>query len=243
MKPVRKVLAALLLGGCGGTGDGARELTVFAASSLTDVLGEAAKDFPAAGLSPNFGGSNALAQQIRFGAPADLFLSASAEPVDELVSAGLADASTRRRLAGNLLVIVVPAGEASKVASPETLIEAKRIAIGDPGRGVPAGTHARELLKRRGIWDRLSGKLVPSLNVRAALGYVETGRADAAIVYVTDAASSDRVRIVHRFENDAVDVVGIVLTRTKQPDLSKRFLEFLASEEGARILRRHGFLP
>ncbi len=240
---MRRLAAALLLWGCGAAEDGAREITVFAASSLTDALAEAGRAFPDARLSTNFGGSTGLAQQIRLGAPADLFLSASAEPVEELVSAGLADPATRRRLAGNLLVIVVPAERASKISSPDTLIEAKRIAIGDPGRGVPAGTHARELLKRRGIWDRLSGRLVPSLNVRTALGYVETGRVDAAIVYATDAARSDRVRVVHRFENDPVEVVGIVLTGSKRPDLAKKFLEFLGSGEGARILGRHGFLP
>src|SRR5439155_848024 len=92
------------------------------------------------------------------------------------------------------LVVVVPASSGAALTSAAGLARLHRIAIADP-EAVPAGVYARAWLESLGLWSALGERLVPTLNVRAALAAVESGNAEAGIVYRTDAALSRRVRI------------------------------------------------
>ena len=91
---------------------------------------------------------------------------------------------------GNRLVIVVPADSKIEVKKPEDLLAAgiEHLALGEP-QSVPAGIYAKQALTKLGLWDRLKAKIVSAEDVRHALTYVETGSAEAGIVYATDAAS------------------------------------------------------
>jgi molybdate transport system substrate-binding protein len=177
----------------------AHELTLLAASSLADALTEAAPAFTNASghrLRLGFAASGTLARQIEQGAPADLFVSADQLRVDQLERAGLLLPGTRRPLLANLLVVAVPSDFAADLASPADLRSTsfRRIALGDPAT-VPAGTYARSLLDKLGLWSELQPRLLPVTSVRAALATLEAGHADAAFVYRTDALSTPRVRI------------------------------------------------
>lgn len=217
----RALLAACLLAGCGPAGE--PEITVFAASSLAEVLQALSPEFErehGCRVSINLGGSSSLAQTLKRGVPADLFLSAGPEPVAELFQAGLAGPT--RRLAGNELVLACRMD--SKAEGPAALESARRIAIGDPA-SVPAGRYAREALERLGLWEKLQDRLVPSTNVRVALGHVESGSADLAIVYATDV--TPRVRILHRFDDISVAYSAVILKASRRPDLARAFIERL----------------
>jgi molybdate transport system substrate-binding protein len=121
----------------------------------------------------------------------------------------------------------------------------RRIAIGDP-EAVPAGVYARLYLERIGLWQTLRPKLLPSASVRAALAAVESGSADAGIVYATDAHAADAVRITKVIAGpDAPSIVypACVVSSSKRKEAAARFVTFLQTPAASRIFRQHGFLP
>lgn len=228
---------------------GAAEIRVSAAASLTEALQEASATWIAQGGEPiafNFGASSLLARQIEEGAPADLFFSADEAKMDGLAAKELIDRKTRRSLLSNSLVLVVAKERGASVASPEDLLKPgiRAIALAET-RSVPAGIYAREYLTRKGLWDRLSGRVVPMENVRAALAAVEAGNADVAIVYRTDALISKKVVVaceVPVSEGPKISYPAAVLTAAKNARGARGFLAFLESPAGTALFRRYGFL-
>lgn len=227
----------------------AAEIHVSAAASLTDALQEASGAWTRQAGDPvvlNFGASSLLARQIEEGAPADLFLSADEARMDGLAAKSRIVPATRRSLLSNTLVIVVSADRGARVASPSDLArpEIRTIALAET-RSVPAGIYAREYLEKIGLWERMSGKVVPTENVRAALSAVEAGNADVAIVYKTDALISKKVRVAHEVplsDGPRISYPAAVLSGARNPDGARRFLTFLESPAGIAIFRRYGFL-
>ena len=172
------------------------ELIVFAAASLTDVLellGRAHGDErPEYRLHFNVAASSTLARQIEHGAPADLFISANAEWVERLVGFGLIMEPVTLPVT-NRLVVIRRKGE-SALSLPRDLLRFGRVAVADPAH-VPAGIYARQALQCEGLWDELQERLVPTLDVRAAVASVETGATAAAIVYASDVHLNPRVDV------------------------------------------------
>src|SRR5213595_703049 len=168
----------------------ARPITVSAAVSLTDALSAIAEQYGKEGLGSirfNFGASNVLARQIVAGAPADVFISADAAQMDVVAAANMLADGSRVTLVRNQLAIVVPSDRPRTMRGARDLLgEAyRRIAVGDPS-AVPAGVYAKAWLEQEGLWSQLEPRMVPTGSVRAALAAVESGAADAAIVYRTD---------------------------------------------------------
>ncbi len=227
----------------------AADLYVSAAASLTDALKEIAIPYEKESgdqLLFNFAASSLLARQIQEGAPADLILSADDAKVDALEKKGLILPGTRKDILSNTLVIIVPASSATEVKSPGDLTAPaiNRIAIGEPG-SVPAGIYAREYLQKLGLWTQLTDKLVPSENVRAALAAVESGNAEAGIVYKTDALISKTVKIafeVPKSEGPTISYPLAVLKDAKEPDEAKKFAAYLESAPAAEVFAKYGFI-
>jgi molybdate transport system substrate-binding protein len=225
------------------------ELTVFAAASLTEALTEIGASFEAGSgtkVAFNFGASSALARQIDAGAPADLFVSADEAKVDALVKRGRIDQATRRELLSNRLVIVVATEGGAAVVAPADLASSKVrvLALAEP-QTVPAGIYAKEYLQKTGLWEKVIDKVVPTENVRAALAAVESGNADAAIVYATDAGISRRVRVaveVPAREAPRIVYVAAVPTEARSPVDARTLLDFLGSESASAVFRRFGFV-
>ena len=226
-------------------------LTVSAAISLTNALETIAKAYSARGGSAvrfNFAGSNVLARQLVNGAPADLFISADDAQMDVAEQAAVIDRATRVALLSNRLAVIVrasPSGPAIRQLSDLLRPEMKRLAIGDPA-AVPAGVYARDYLKAAGVWMHLESKIVPVANVRAALAVVESGSADAAIVYETDAALSQRATTAFLVDGpNAPRIVypAAVVSQSRQPDAARRFLSFLRGPEATKLFRQFGFTP
>lgn len=231
---------------CGG---GTEEpILVFAAASLTDPLTELAETFEeetGVKLDLNFGGSNALARQIVAGAPADLFLSAGASPVDLLVEEGLVSQSDVRELLGNELVVVT-GPDVGSVNSLGSLLDdnVERVAVVDPGLG-PAGLYAEQALRSDGTWEALLPKTVLASDVRAVLSYVEAGNADAGIVYRTDAANAPELLVAFAVPSDlhsAIRYLGAVPEGADRSGAASEMLEFLTSEAASSEFGRFGFL-
>ncbi|HKH49380.1 MAG TPA: molybdate ABC transporter substrate-binding protein [Thermoanaerobaculia bacterium] len=240
------LLAILLL----AAGPAAAEtLNVYAAASLSDALREAAQAWETSGgakVSFNFAGSNDLARQIEAGAPAQVFVSANREQVERLEKAGRVRPGTAFPLLGNALVVIVPAGgKVQKLTGARDLLQFDRLALADPA-GVPAGVYAKEWLEREKLWQQLSSRVVPTLDVRAALAAVAAGNLPAGIVYATDATSSSKVRTVYRVPPEAAPEVRYFAAPVVQKDTNPgaaRFLAFLRGPKARAIFVRYGFTP
>jgi molybdate transport system substrate-binding protein len=224
----------------------AEEVLVFAAASLTDVLRELGGSFETRTgdhVTFSFGASSDLARQIRAGAPADAFFSADVAQMDQVERAGLVDAGERRDVLSNALVVVVPAAAKTTIAEPADLATLRTLALANP-ESVPAGVYARTWLQSLGLWDRVKEKVVPALDVRAALAAVQSEHADAAIVYATDAALSRDTRVAYRVPRESGPKIVYVLAPVKASarTATRAFTRFLSSPEAAPAYERFGFV-
>jgi molybdate transport system substrate-binding protein len=225
-------------------------LTVSAAISLSDVMQEIAAAYRQSGGAPvrfNLAGSNALARQIVNGAPADVFISADDVQMAVAEAAGAIVGETKVIVAANQLAIVTLPERADALADglPPGGDGIRRLAIGDPS-AVPAGVYARAYLERKGLWNTYQRHIVPTSNVRAALTAVENGSADAAILYMTDARHSKKVRVAFAIPLNETPFIGYraaIVSRTANRRAARRFLDFLGGPEARRIFASHGFLP
>ncbi len=242
-------LSLVLLGAAAGALR-ADALNVSAAVSLGEALEQVTAAYTRRGgtsVRLNLGGSNTLARQIISGAPVDVFISADEAQMDLVERAAALAPGTRIDLLRNQLAIVTSPRLATVVTGPGALVNpsVRRIAVGEP-TAVPAGVYARQYLERIGIWAAVAAKLVPTTSVRAALSAVDAGAADAAIVYVTDAAAARSARIAFKVpEAEAPPIVypAAVAAGARNKTEAARFLSFLRGAEATAIFRAHGFLP
>ncbi len=223
------------------------EVVVSAAASLEDVLADASAQWQKRGgevVRLNLGASHALALQIESGAPADVFVSAAESDIDRLQSRGLLVPGSRRAIASNPLVVIVPRSSALRIRDARQLASAsvRRFAIADPETS-PAGMGAKDFLVRAGVWPALAPRVIPAADVRGALAIVASGAADAGIVFRTDALSSSAVRIAFQPRIAPIRYTGGVMRRSAPKAAARAFLEFLASPAGEAIFRKHGFGP
>ena len=224
-------------------------LLISAAASLKEALEEIKPLYqqskPNVNINYNFGSSGALQQQIEQGAPADIFISAAKKQVDALEQKGLLVPGTRNIIAKNRLVLVVPKNVVG-ITSFYSLKDAKvkKIAIGEP-RSVPAGQYAQQVLEKLKIWTEVKSKLVFANNVRQVLASVESGNADAGLVYITDAKISDKVKVVvtadEKYHSPIIYPLAVV-KRSKNVDAAKEFSQFLSSNQAKTVFKKYGFI-
>ena len=226
----------------------AAAIRVSAAASLMDVLREIGKRYERQSgdsVLLNFGASSLLARQIMAGAPVDVFISADEQKMDELQSRGLIPPPSRRSIVSNTLAIVIAADSPLKIASPKDLLDpsVRNIAVAEP-QSVPAGIYAKQYLRKVRVWDRIVSKVVPTDNVRSALAAVESGNAEVAIVYKTDALISRRVRVgyeVPAAEGPKIAYPAAVVGESRERAAAQRFLDYLTGAEARAIFDRYGF--
>jgi len=224
-------------------------ILVSAAASLKEVLQEIKTGFekanPSIKVNYNFGGSGSLQQQIEQGAPADLFISAAAKQMDALAQKGLIDKGTRRDLLTNGLVLVVPSNSTLNITDFRSLTnsDVKKIAVGEP-RSVPAGQYTIEVFTTLGILAEVKSKIVYLNSVRNVLAAVETGNADAGIVYTTDAKITNKVKVVaiadSNLHSSIVYPIAVVKA-SKNTQAAKTFAEYLTSAPAKTVFEKFGF--
>jgi molybdate transport system substrate-binding protein len=233
--------------GCHQSEEETAQLTVFAASSMTEALEQVAAAWVAEGNMPvrfSFDASSRLARQIEAGAPADVYVSADQEWMDYLDAAGRIVPGSREVLVGNTLVAVVPKHEARQALRAQDLLVGQGGRLALAGESVPAGRYAREALKHEGAWAALEGRVVNADNVRVALGWVASGEADAGVVYATDARSEARVRVAFTFPSSAhppIEYAAAVVTQTADLDDATRFMAYLNDDSALLLFRAAGF--
>ncbi len=245
-------LLSALIGLLISWGSQAAEVTVSAASSLTQAFKEIAplyeSAYRGAKVRLNFGASGALLQQVAKGAPVDVFASADQETMDQAQALGLLKAGSRRDLASNTLVVIVPVVvPVASARSPRTLADLAgagygRIAIGLPA-SVPVGRYAKGVLEAAKLWDVIEPRLIGATTVRQALDYVARGEVDAGFVYATDAAlMPDKVKVALTVPTARPIVYPVAaLAGSPNPVEAARFIDFLQTAPAQAVLARHGF--
>jgi molybdate transport system substrate-binding protein len=240
---------SLLVSGAGHTED-KPAVVVFAAASLTNVLGDLGDAFTKETSIPvkfSFAASSALARQIENGAPAEVFFSADIDWMDYLQKRNLIQPASRRDILGNRLVLIAPSDSAIELKiKPHfplaTALGAKRLATGDPA-SVPAGRYAQAALTHLGVWDEVADRLIRADSVRSALAFVDRGEAPLGIVYETDARIDKNVRVVDVFpaSSHAPIVYPIALTMSAGAGAAK-FVAYIASPAAGATFKAYGFV-
>lgn len=239
------VVLAAMTPACTGARSGDRAPLVLAAASTIDALESALGEYEQTTGTPvavSFASTATLARQIEQGAPADLLLAASADWADYVEQ--VTPVAQRLALVGNRLVVVAPAESTIGELPLTDLVSGapiERIAIADPS-SVPAGVYVSEALHELGLWDAIQPRLVPTVDVRAALALAAAAQVDAAFVYATDAASTPRVRIVARVDSQLHEPIEypLLLLQGAREGAAPLF-EFLASARGRAHFYDRGF--
>lgn len=227
------------------------ELTVFAASSLTDAFRAIEDGFeqahPDVDVVLNFAGSQALRLQLEQGAGADVFASANRRHMEALAEANIV--TDRRVMAHNELVGIVPQGNPAGISDFSGLPQAERLVIGSST--VPVGSYTESMLEnaRAEFGSEFANGVRESTvstenNVRLVRAKVELGEADAAIVYRTDAVSSEDVEVVPILRDVNVRASYYVgrTTSSSHPESAAEFIDFITRGDGRELLENQGFV-
>jgi len=230
----------------------AQEITVAAAADMSAALPQLVASYTkktGQAVKLSFGSSGNLTNQIRNGAPFDVFFSADEEYPQQLIAEGLASKDTLYRYAVGRLVLWVPNDsplDLSKLGI-EALLDpsVKKISIANPATA-PYGRAAEATLRHFGIYQQVSSRLVLGENVSQAAQFVQSGNAQAGLIALSHAlapALKDKGRYwtVPLDAYPTLNQAAVVLSRSKQQDAARRFLEFLRSPEAAPLLTTYGF--
>lgn len=237
--------------GCDGTGakpGPAAPLRIAAASDLQSALPKLKDAFQArTGIATelSFGASGRLAEQIKAGAPFDVFLSANQAFVRDLAEGGFVNAESVHAYARGSLVLAVyhELGDHVRSLADLTKPELKKIALANPVTA-PYGKAGKQALERAGLWAKLEPKIVLADSVGQALLYAQNGDAEAALVgrAIAKVPGVQVVDVDSQLYDPIVQAVGIVAASSRTAD-AERFAEFVLGEEGQRILKESGFAP
>jgi molybdate transport system substrate-binding protein len=247
---MRKLLTLLLL--IAGLFASAQEITVAAAADMSAALPELVAAYTkktGQTVKLSFGASGNLTNQIRNGAPFDVFFSADEQYPQQLISEGLASKDTLYRYAVGRLVLWVPNDSAVDVAKLGILAlldpSVKKIAVANPATA-PYGRAAQAALRHFGIYGQVSGRLVIGENVSQAAQFVASGNAQAGLIALSHALApgmkdKGRYWTVPLDAYPTLNQAAVVLSKSKQQDAARKFLDFLRSSEGSSLLTSYGF--
>ncbi len=217
-------------------------ITVFAASSLRDAVGEIAAAFEIDTGHDTvlvFAASSAIARQVARGAPADVVLLADQEWADWLVGQGAIEAATP--FAGNRLVLIGRVENAvTEVSEIAHLLGNGKLAMAQLD-AVPAGRYGKAALVSLDLWDALESHIVQAANVRAALRFVERGEAPLGIGYASDLVALPNLSELYAFGPDTHPT--ILYSGAQVTPQGADFMAYIQSITAQNTLSLWGFLP
>lgn len=223
---------------------------VLAAASMQGALDEAAAAWTARDNAPpvlSYAASPAIARQAMAGARADLLITADRDWMDRAIAEGVMVGESRADLVANRIVLIAPRDSKVQLslirgAPLAASLNGGRLAMADPD-SVPAGRYGRAALTELGLWEDVEPRIARAENVRAALALVERGAAPLGIVYATDAAQSDAVRVIARFDASLHPPIRYPIARVAAGGHAQAsaFRNYLLGNEAQGIFARHGF--
>jgi len=247
---MRKLLALLLV--LTGAFAAGQEITVAAAADMSSALPQLVETYTrktGQAVKLSFGSSGNLANQIRNGAPFDVFFSADEDYPQQLIAEGLASKDTLYGYAVGRLVLWVPGDsplDLSKLGMKALLDPSvKKISIANPAHA-PYGRAAEAALRHFGIYDQVASRLVLGENVSQAAQFVESGNAQAGLIALSHALAptlkdKGRYWTVPLDAYPTLNQAAVVLSRSRQQDAARKFLDFLRSPKATSLLTSYGF--
>ena len=255
MKKLVSILCAFaLVFGLAGCGQEEKKpekkvtITIAAAASLEKTFEETLiprfeKKYPNVNVKGVYDSSGKLQIQIEQGLDADVFFSAATKQMDSLVDEKLVDSKSVVNLLENKLVLIKGKDTKTAVKGISNITDAKMIAVGDPE--VPAGQYAKIALTNANTWDAIQNKISLGGNVTEVLSWVESGSAEVGLVYSTDAASSSKVTVLEKVNNNLLDTPVIYpvgrVTKTKHQKQANNLIKFLQTKESKDTFKKSGF--
>ena len=244
---MKKLVITCAVALCSGTAAFAADINVFAAASMKGALDEIAAAYKTKtgnGIVATYAATGTLAKQIEAVAPADVFISADEQWMDELASKKLIKADTRHDIVGNTLVLVEgkDAKRDVKLDALATALDQDKLALADVA-SVPAGKYAKAALEKLGQWSAVEKNVVMQDNVRGALALVAKGEAKFGVVYGSDALAEPKVAVAATFPEDShapIRYPAAVVAASQNADAST-FVAFLLGDEAQAILKKDGF--
>jgi molybdate transport system substrate-binding protein len=240
------LVSTVCLGALGCQRPQTSPLRIAAASDLQLALPKLTDRFQArTGITASitFGASRQLAEQIKQGAPFDVFLAANEIFVRDLARGGFIKPGSMHRYARGSVVLAVYHEVGDKVHSLHDLTrsEIKKIALANPDVA-PYGKAGKQALECAGLWDQLHPKIVIAESVRQALLYAQKGDAEAALVGRA-IANVPEIRIVEvdaKLYDPIIQALGIVAATARTAD-ADQFVHFVLDAEGQGTLKEFGF--
>lgn len=226
------------------------KLLVAAAASLEysykdELIPMFEKENPGIKVEGTYDSSGKLQTQIEEGIEADIFMSAATKQMNALTGENMVDKDSVVPLLENKIVLITPKDSKQDLKNFTDITKASSIAIGDPD-SVPVGQYSKEALTSLGLWDQVSAKASMGTNVTEVLNWVAEGSAEAGIVYATDAATTDKVKVVAEapegsLKEKAIYPVGII-SASKHKEAAQKFVKFLQSDKAIAVFEKYGFI-
>lgn len=268
------LMAAMTVGllvGCGGSGEktgkeaGDKELTVFAAASLTETLTELGDTYmdehPGVNIVFNFDSSGTLKTQIQEGAECDVFISAGqlqmnqldiyADPEVNTEGLDFVQEDTRFNILENKVALVVPEGNPAGIESYEDLkekLESGSILMAMGNADVPVGQYTQKILDYYGLSEEelaAAGRITYGSNVKEVTTQVSEAAVDCGIIYATDAFSA-KLTVVDTATAEMCGQViypAAVLKVSENPEEAQAFLDYLTGDAADAVFEGVGFTP
>lgn len=236
------VMAAAPLTSCSNEGD-KTQLTVLAASSLTDAFGDLETTYeaehPDIDVALSFDSSSVLAQQVIAGAPVDVLATADETTMQTAVDEDLLTGEPVV-FAQNTLVLVTPADNPVDIDDVGDL-DRSEVTFAACVPEAPCGDATQRLLELVGVQ---AAPVTEEDNVRSVLSRVTLGEVDAGFVYVSDAqAAGDSVETVE--VDRASEVINsdpiAVVAATELPEEAQDWVDLVLSADGQEVLSSYGF--
>jgi molybdate transport system substrate-binding protein len=222
-------------------------ITVAAAADLTKAFEEIGREFEAGGggkVTFKFGSTGQIAQQLRQGAPFDVFAAANVSFIDDVVAAGACDGATKTLYARGRIVLWSRKGGVAPARSLDELTDGRfvKIAIANPDHA-PYGKAAREALEKAGVWDKVKDRLVFGENIKQTMQFAETGNAEVAIVALSLATGSDgEYTTIDEALHNPLEQAMAACKGEGDAATARAFVAFVGSEKGRAIMRKYGFM-
>lgn len=242
------IVSCLLFSGCkNAQSAGTGELTVSAAASLKEPIEKIAELYEKetnVKININLGSSGSLQKQIEEGAPVDLLISAQKSQVDALINKGLIEKGTCKELLTNSLVLIV-SNNYDKIINSMDALKNKdiKLALGE-AETVPAGLYAKEFLQNIKLWESLKDRIIYTMDVKAVLNYVESGDAEAGIVYRSDAVNLKSSYIAYMIPTNTHQPIiypAVVMEKSNNKASAKDFIEFLGKSQSREVFQKYNF--
>lgn len=222
------------------------KLTISAAASLRDVMGEIEKEYeklnPNVDLIFNFASSGSLQKQIEQGAPSDVFISAGEDQMDALKDEGLLKNDSIKTLVKNQLVLISASKDITNINDLST-DKVIHIAMGEPS-SVPAGKYTEETLNALNIKNSISSKLVYGKDVKEVLSWIVSGETEAGFVYKSDVYNRDSVHIIETISekyHSPINYPVAIVNSSQNLVESEAFENFLLSDTARELFEKYGY--